>query len=87
MINLKSNFPFYNFYFYRTGHGAEIDFVIEYGSKIIAIECKSSFSPTLSKGSYISLTDIQAEQLLVISPVKVGWQMKKTFFLYQSLKQ
>jgi len=81
LINLKSNFPFFRFYFYRTSHGAEIDFVIEYGSKIIAIECKSSLSPNLSKGSYISMSDIKAEQMLVISPVKEGWQMKKNIML------
>jgi len=81
LINLKANFPFHRFYHYRTSHGAEIDFVIEYGIKNIAIECKSSLSPSLSKGCYISMSDIKAEQMLVISPVKEGWRMKENIMV------
>jgi predicted AAA+ superfamily ATPase len=66
-----------NFYFYRTSNGAEIDFLIEYGTTIVAIECKATFSPDISRGTYSALEDIKPESTLVISPVKKGWKMKK----------
>jgi predicted AAA+ superfamily ATPase len=77
LVNLKGYFPLCNFYFYRTSNGAEIDFLIEYGTTIVAIECKATFSPDISRGTYSALEDIKPESTLVISPVKKGWKMKK----------
>lgn len=74
LLNLKANFPFVKFYYYRTSQGAEMDFILEYGSKILAIECKASLSPNLNKGNYISFKDIKAEKMLVIFPAKSGWE-------------
>ena len=84
--SLKAYFPFYNFFHYRTSHGAEIDFVIEYGAKTIAVECKSSKSPKLSKGSYNSMIEIACEQMLIICPVEEGWSMKKNVFVVTALE-
>jgi predicted AAA+ superfamily ATPase len=77
LVNLKGYFPLCNFYFYRTSNGAEIDFLIEYGTTIVAIECKATFSPDISRGTSSALEDIKPESTLVISPVKKGWKMKK----------
>lgn len=81
LLNLKSHFPMCRFYFYRTSHGAEIDFVIEYGDKIIAVECKASLTPNLSKGSFIAMEDIGANKILVVCPIQNGWQMKKNIIV------
>ena len=59
--------------FYRTSNGAEIDFVVKKGDRLIAIECKASSSPSLTKGNYFAISDIQPEQTLIVSPVKKGW--------------
>ena len=71
--NLKGYFPGLNYYFYRTGHGAEIDIVIEFSDKIIAVECKAGTTPVLSKGNYSAISDIKPETTLIVSPVRSGW--------------
>ena len=75
--NLHGAFPEAEFYFYRTASGAEIDFVMQLRNRIFVIECKASLSPSLSKGNYYSIEDIQPEKTFVVAPVSEGWQMKK----------
>jgi hypothetical protein len=43
---------------------------------LFAIECKSSYSPSLSKGNYHAIEDIAPKKLFVVSPIEKGWQMK-----------
>ncbi len=76
LTNLMGYFPKLKFYFYRTSHGAEIDIVIEYKNKIIAVECKAGTTPKLSKGNYNAITDIAPIITLVVCPVKSGWPVK-----------
>lgn len=75
--NLSGHFPGCNIYFYRTNHGSEIDFIIEYKGKIIAVECKNTLSPLVTKGTWQAIEDIKPDKVLIISPVKENWQMKK----------
>jgi uncharacterized protein len=75
--NLKGTFPQCNFYFYRTGHGAEIDIILDYGEKRIAVECKAGMSPKLSTGTFIAIEDVQPLICLVVAPVEKGWPMKE----------
>lgn len=77
LSNLKGLFPEATFYFYRTSNGAEIDFVMKIRNTVFAIECKSSFSPTLSKGNYNAIEDIAPKNAFVVSPIAKGWQMKE----------
>lgn len=76
LSNLKGLFPSAEFYFYRTTNGAEMDFVMKMNNKLIAIECKSGFTPALSKGNYFAIEDIAPVQTFVIAPVDKGWQLK-----------
>ncbi len=76
LSNLKGSFPDATFYFYRTSNGAEIDLVMNYKNTIFAIECKSSFSPSLSKGNYNAIEDINPKHTFVVSPTAKGWPMK-----------
>lgn len=76
LINLTASFPQYNFFFYRTGHGAEIDIIIENGRKRIAVECKAGLSPKLTTGTFIAIEDLQPIVTLVVAPVEKGWSMK-----------
>lgn len=76
LSNLKGLFPEASFYFYRTSNGAEIDFVMKLRNTLFAIECKSSYSPSLSKGNYHAIEDIAPKKLFVVSPIEKGWQMK-----------
>ena len=59
--------PHFNFYFYRTAQGAEIDLVIEIThQQLWAIEIKRSSNPTVSKGFHIGVDDIKAEKKFVV---------------------
>jgi len=62
--------------FYRTAQGSEVDFVWETGGKRIAIECKATLSPSLTRGNHQAIADIQPDETLVVSPVKQGWPLK-----------
>lgn len=77
LSNLMGSFPKFNFFFYRTGHGAEIDIIIQHQQRIICIECKASMTPKLVRGTYAAIEDLNPEFTLVVSPVKKGWPMKK----------
>jgi uncharacterized protein len=75
--NMIGTFPGFSYYFYRTGHGAEIDIIIENGDKRIALECKASMSPKLSTGTFSAIEDIQPLFTFVVAPVEKGWPVKK----------
>ncbi len=77
LVNLKGIFPEATFFFYRTSNGAEIDFVMKLKHYVFAIECKSSFSPTLSKGNYNAIEDVNPIRTFVACPVEKGWPMKQ----------
>lgn len=76
LTNLSGYFPKLNFFFYRTSHGAEIDFIIESSNQIIAVECKLGTQPKLSKGTYTGIDDLKPLTTLIISPVQSGWPLK-----------
>ena len=71
--NLKAHLPLIKFWFYRTSHGAEVDFVLEYGSRRLTVECKASLAPALTKGNFISMNDTGSEKILVVTPTEKGW--------------
>lgn len=76
LLNLKGLFPNADFYFYRTSNGAEIDFVMIINNSVFAIECKTGYSPSLSKGNYFAIEDIAPVYTFIIAPVEKGWQLK-----------
>ncbi|MEO6038727.1 MAG: DUF4143 domain-containing protein, partial [Saprospiraceae bacterium] len=60
---------FSDFYYYRTQHGAEVDLVlITPKGKKVCIEIKFSVSPSISKGFYQSISDLQSDFNYVITP-------------------
>ncbi|MBB3187183.1 ATP-binding protein [Microbacter margulisiae] len=76
LSNLKGLFPDAIFNFYRTSNGAEIDFVVTVKGIVLAIECKSSYAPVLSRGNYHAIADIAPRHVFIVSPIEKGWQMK-----------
>jgi len=76
LTNLKGVFEEAEFFFYRTAGGAEMDIVMQYYNQVIAIECKSTLSPSLSKGSYLAIEDINPIMTFVVAPVAAGWPLK-----------
>jgi uncharacterized protein len=67
--NIIVNMPEWSPFFYRTAAGNEIDLVLLRGNKKIAIECKASSAPQLTKGWWDALADVSPEKAFVIAPV------------------
>jgi uncharacterized protein len=55
--------------FYRTAAGAELDLVINYGSRKIGIEIKFSVAPKPARGFWQSLQDLAISRAFVVAPV------------------
>lgn len=77
LANLRGAFPDAEISFYRTAGGAEIDFVVRLNRKIVAVECKASYSPSLSKGNHIAIADVQPSYSFVVTPSPDSWSMGK----------
>ena len=76
LMNIHGLYPQADIYFYRTGHGAEVDFIMQYKAKTIALECKLGMAPKLSKGNFIAMEDTGALYTFVVAPVKSGWKVQ-----------
>lgn len=74
--NLKGIFPRANLSFYRTSNGTEIDILLQLSGKTIAIECKSSVAPVLSRGSYSAIEDIAPMHTFVVAPLSQSYHIK-----------
>lgn len=77
LSNLKGLYPQADFFYYRTTNGAEIDFVMKIHGAVFAIECKASYSPSLSKGNYLAIEDIASIHTFVVTPSRDSWSMKE----------
>jgi hypothetical protein len=75
--NILAELPDYRGYFYRTTNGSEIDLIIEKGNRRIAIECKSSSAPEVTKGFYNALDDLNIDEAWVIAPVQESYTIKR----------
>jgi predicted AAA+ superfamily ATPase len=63
--------------FYRTMNGAEIDLVIERNGIRVGIECKSSLTPTVERGMYTCMEDLQLKEAFVAAPVSSSYFLKE----------
>jgi predicted AAA+ superfamily ATPase len=67
--NICSFIPDYDTAFYKTTQGAELDLILFKGEKKIAIECKVSDNPKLTKGFWLALEDVQPEITYIVTPM------------------
>lgn len=77
LTNVKAHFPSQNIYFYRTQTGQEIDFILNSPSKKIAIECKASVAPELTKGNYKAFDDLQLDEFWLVAPINEGYALNE----------
>jgi len=77
LSNLRGHFPAADIRFYRTSHGSELDFLICTPRKIIAIECKASKAPSLTRGTYTAIDDLKPEHTFIVAPVEKGYSHRK----------
>jgi predicted AAA+ superfamily ATPase len=76
LSNIKGHLSGAEVFYYRSSGGAEIDFVVKTSNAVFAVECKASFSPSLSKGNYSALEDIKPNRTFVVIPAEHGWPLK-----------
>jgi len=81
IANLRGHFPTSRLSYYRTSNGAECDIVMEYKGKVIAIECKASKSPAISKGNFLAFEDILPHKSFIVAPINEGWSQKNGIFI------
>ena len=74
--NIVTKYTEWDFYYYRTSSGNEIDLVLTYQHKIIAIECKASTDPKISRGFWTAIEDINPSETYIITPVKDRYVIK-----------
>ncbi len=75
--NIISNFRRWKYYFYRSSNGAEIDLIMEKGVKKIAVECKISTAPKITKGFWNSLDDLEISDAWIIAPVNEAYRIEE----------
>ncbi len=75
--HIMARFPHWTAGFYRTHAGAEIDLVLEKGRRRVAIECKASTSPTVSRGFWQALEDLEIEEAFIVAPVQDSYPIRK----------
>ena len=80
--NLISKYKNWNYYFYRTATGNEIDLVFTKANRVVAIEIKSSSTPKLTKGFWYALDDINATEAYIIAPVRMPYPIKNNVMVY-----
>ncbi len=74
--NICSSFRNVDFSFYRSSAGDEMDLVLQYGDKTIAIECKSSTAPQVTKGFWNAIDDIKPDYTYIVAPIEGEYDMK-----------
>lgn len=57
-----------NVFFWSTQGGAELDFLVTRGNRLLGFEVKWSDAPSMSKSMHIALSDLGLEQLYVVTP-------------------
>lgn len=67
--------PQWQFSFYRTAAGAEMDIVAERGNRRIAFEIKYASAPALSKGFWSAMSDLNPEKACIVAPVASAYPL------------
>ena len=63
--------------FYRTSTGdEEMDLVLEYPDRLIAIECKASTDPQPTKGFWNAIETLQPQHSYIVCPIKDSYTIK-----------
>ncbi len=67
--NIITQYPNWEFSFYRDSSGNEVDLILEKGIKRIAIEIKSSTTPKLEKGFWNAVNFLRPTEMWLIAQV------------------
>ena len=73
-------------HFLRTGHGAELDLVLERGQRRRVYEIKLSKAPKLSRGFHELVEQLQPEQASLIAPVETSFEIRPGIWVQPPLE-
>jgi predicted AAA+ superfamily ATPase len=73
-------------YFYRTATGDEMDLVLDIHGKIIAIECKASVAPQVTKGFYKAIEVLKPVKTFIVAPIETTMYALQENIFVGSLK-
>lgn len=62
-------------FFYRSATGEEMDLVLQYPNRLIAIECKSSTAPYVTEGFWKSVAFLEPTDIYVVAPVESAYPL------------
>lgn len=63
--------------FYRSSTGSEeMDLVLEYPDRTLAIECKSSSAPKVTEGFWKAMATIEPTEAYIVAPVAEGYRIR-----------
>ncbi|MDD4031941.1 MAG: ATP-binding protein [Bacteroidales bacterium] len=64
------------FSFYRSATGDELDLLIEKGNRTIAVECKASSAPQVTKGFWRAIETTKPDKTYIVAPVSASYSFK-----------
>jgi uncharacterized protein len=76
LMNIQGMFPGCELFYYRTSNGAEVDLVMQKSGRHIAIECKASMAPVLTRGNGSAIADVSPIHTFVVAPVEKGYPVR-----------
>jgi len=79
--NLCSVFSDCRFSFYRSATGDELDLIIQKAGKTIAVECKASVAPQLTKGFWSAIEFVKPQKTFVVCPISGSYPIKENVFV------
>lgn len=74
--NIISSLKDCKFSFYRSAIGDELDLLIERGTRTIAVECKASSAPQVTKGFWSAIETIKPDKTYIVSPISASYPFK-----------
>jgi len=75
LAQLRGHFPDAEIFFYRTSNGTEVDFVLRLRGRTVAVECKASSAPAVTRGNTLALDDIRPDRAFVAAPVAASYAL------------
>lgn len=75
--NIISTLHDCKFSFYRSAVGDELDLLIERAGRIIAVECKASSAPQVTKGFWNAIETVQPDKTYIVAPITSSYLLKE----------
>ncbi len=75
METICASFPDWTASYYRRASGAELDLVLERGSRRFVFDCRATYTPTASKAFLSTLDEIPCEHSYVVSLIESVYEL------------